>query len=270
MLTVTMLGRLSFSLDQMLVRSDLGPNGRLLASYLFAHPNRIHHRERLADLFWPDLDRDRARSALNTAIWRIRKLLSRSSVGCGERCLIAVGDDVLYEMSSSIRIDTHTLQTAAKHIISAPEVKLSDAVAHELRFAADCYGGPFLDGEEGEWILQERERLQCLYVRMLRHLMRDAVARGRFEDSLEYGRRILAIDVLRESVQRDVMFLLVLNGQRGDAIYTFRRLAQVLKAELGIGPMPETRGLAEDIISGAIFNDLEQRTRMHFTDPAYD
>ena len=53
--------------------SELGPAGRGLASFLFAYPSRPHRRERLADLFWPELDAERARRALNSAIWRMRK-----------------------------------------------------------------------------------------------------------------------------------------------------------------------------------------------------
>jgi DNA-binding SARP family transcriptional activator len=68
--------------------SELGPAGRGLASFLFAYPGRPHRRERLADLFWPELDAERARRALNSAIWRMRKLLASEPGNAGGRNLL--------------------------------------------------------------------------------------------------------------------------------------------------------------------------------------
>jgi DNA-binding SARP family transcriptional activator len=66
------------------------------------------------------------------------------------------------------------------------------------------------------------------------------------------------MDALRESVQRDVMLLLVLNGQRVEAIRIYQRLARLLKSELDIEPMPETKRLHDDIRSGEIFRHIQE------------
>ena len=59
-----------------------------------------------------------------------------------------------------------------------------------------------------------------------------------------------------ESIQRDVMLLLVLDGQRVEAIRSYQRFAEGLRAELDIDPMPETKQLYSDIRSGKIFGEL--------------
>jgi len=252
MLTVSMLGGMSFSVDGSVVKSDLGQAGRLLACYLFEFSGRAHRRERLADLFWRDADPDKARSALNTAIWRIRKVLELGSKGAAQH-LITIGDDVLLEPSQSVRIDTHQLEIAFQRVLKATSKSFSDEETRTAYSAVDEYKGPFLDGHDDEWILQERERIHCIFVRATFALMRDAAMRGQLERSLDFGRRILAVDPLRESVQRDVMLLLVLNGQRVEAIRMYRRLVALLKSELDIAPMPETERLHSDIVSGKIF-----------------
>src|SRR5690349_18496244 len=101
MLRVCLFGSASVSVNGAIVKSDLGPAGRLLACYLFEFMGRPHRRERLADLFWGDTDPEKARSALNTAIWRIRKILELGSKGAA-RHLITIGDDVLIQQSQSI------------------------------------------------------------------------------------------------------------------------------------------------------------------------
>ena len=264
MLSVTLLGGMSFSVDGALVKSDLGPAGRLLACYLFEFAGRVHRRERLADIFWGETEADKARSALNTAIWRIRKILELGTTGAG-RHLVTHGEDVILEECQSIYVDTHRLQNASRRVLNLRNAEAAtDQDILDITAAVEGYGGPFLDGYDGDWVLQERERLHCLFVRSTFELLRVAAAQREYEHALDFGRRILAIDALRESVQRDMMLLLVLNGQRAEAIRTYQRLLDLLRRELNIEPMPETNRLYGDIVSGAIFRQLDHYTLAHF------
>jgi DNA-binding SARP family transcriptional activator len=263
MLNVNLLGGASFSAHGAVVKSDLGAAGRLLACYLFEFIGRTHRRERLADIFWGELDPDNARSALNTAIWRIRKLLELGAKGGGHR-LVTIGSDIVMESGSFLQVDTHTLQNASKRVVDPRDADFTRADEQEIGAAVEAYIGPFLDGDDGDWVLQERERLHCLFVRTTLELMRVTARRGQYERALEYGRRILASDPLRESVQCDVMVLLVLNGQRAEAIHAYQRLKSVLKSDLGVDPMPDTKRLHQEILSGEIFNVLNGYTSMHF------
>src|SRR4029077_15351111 len=233
------------------------------ACYLIEFAGRVHRRERLADLFWTGADANRARPALNTAIWRIRKMLDLGSKGTG-RHLVTVGEDVVLQECQAIQVDTHQLESASKLILNTPDGAHSASGIQAASAAIDAYAGPFLEGYEGDWVLQERERLHCLFVRSTFCLMRANAMKSNYEDALEYGRRILAIDALRESVQRDVMLLLVLNGQRAEALRAYERFATLLKADLDIAPMPETQRLYREIQSGSIFGCSASDHTMHF------
>lgn len=264
MLTVTLLGGMSFSVNGTLVKSDLGPAGRLLACYLFEFIGRVHRRERLADIFWGETEPDKARSALNTAIWRIRKIMELGTTGAAQH-LITHGDDVILEEYQSIHVDTRQFEDASRRVLNPPNTRaVTDQDIVDIRTAVEGYSGPFLDGYDGDWVLQERERLHCLFVRSTFELMRVASAQREYEHALDFGRRILAIDALRESIQRDVMLLLVLNGQRAEAIRTYQRLMDTLRRELDIEPMPETKQLYGDIVSGQIFQQLDHYSLAYF------
>src|SRR3712207_6566843 len=113
MLKVTLLGGTSFAIGNAVIKSDLGPAGRLLACYLFEFAGRAHRRERLADLFWGELEPEKARSAMNTAVWRIRKMLNLGGNG-NARHLITIGEDVVLEPSPTVYVDTHGLQGLSK------------------------------------------------------------------------------------------------------------------------------------------------------------
>jgi DNA-binding SARP family transcriptional activator len=258
MLNINLLGGSFFAVDGAVVKPDLGPSGRLLACYLFEFIGRLHRRERLADLFWGELDPAKSRSALNTAIWRIRKVLDSAFKGGGGR-LVTLGDEVLLEPASFIQVDTHKLQSVCELARQQKSSSPLTPVEEDLVSAAvGSYGGPFLDGNDDDWILQERERLHCLFVTSTLKLMRLAARRGEYDRALDYSRLILSSDPLRESVQRDAMLLFVLNGQRANAIHAYRRLKTVLKADLCIEPMPDTRMLYQQILSGEIFDHLDR------------
>ena len=97
--------------------------------------------------------------------------------------------------------------------------------------------------------------------------MRASAIQGRYEHALEFGRRILAMDALRESIQRNVMLLLILNGQRGEAVRAYQRLANLLRSELDIEPMPETKRLHHAILSGEIFGRIHEHVISEFRLP---
>ena len=61
------------------------------------------------------------------------------------------------------------------------------------------------------------------------------------------------------------MFLLLLNGQRYQALEQYEKLKLLLRAELEVDPLPETERLAHEIRSGEVFNDIERRKREQFT-----
>lgn len=264
MLKVTLLGEASFSVDGTVIRSDLGPAGRLLACYLFEFMGRPHRRERLADLFWGELEPKKARSAMNTAVWRMRKMLDLGGKGNGRR-LVTIGEDVFLEPCTSVQVDTQALQGLSKRALGKPQGAIrSPTDEGEIGAAIDSYGGPFMDGDDGDWVLQERERLHSIFVRSTLELMRYAARLGEHERALEYGQRIIETDPLRESVQRDVMLLLVLTGQQAKALVAYQNLRRILKADLGIEPMPDTKRLHQEIESRTIFDRMDGYVSLHF------
>ena len=267
MLRVNLLGPASFSVEQSLVKPELGSAGRLLACYLFEFMGRAHRRERLADLFWGELQPEKARIALNTAIWRIRKMLDFGLKG-GSRSLLTVGSDVLLEPAQFIKVDTHVLDTACRGATTRPQSKqLTETDEHELAAAIESYHGPFLDGDDDDWVLQERERLHSLFVRSTLELMRAAARRKEYECALAFGRRVLATDPWRENIQQNVMLLLVVNGQRAGAIRNYERLRTLLQSDSGIDPMPDTKRLHQEISTGEIFSNVDSHVLRQFGEP---
>jgi DNA-binding SARP family transcriptional activator len=267
MLSVRMLGVMTISVDGRRIADDLGPSGRTLTAFLFESLGEVHRRERLADQFWGHLDPERARAALSTALWRFRKLLARDAHSKGGENLRTNGSDVILEQAPWLHIDTLRFDAATKGLLGRLDLD-PDTFVSELKETIDSYTGPFLDGEDADWILVERERLHSLFIRGATELVRHCGKLGLYEEAAAVARRILAVDPFRESIHRDLLILLLLNGQRGDALRHHKRWTTRLHEELGIGPMPQTARLVDDIRSGKIFDRVEIVKTEHFATPA--
>jgi DNA-binding SARP family transcriptional activator len=237
----------------------LGAATRCLASYLFSFPNEAHRRDKLIDLFWGDTDVAQARAGLSTGLWRIRRALASEPQSSLD--LHATPQEICLELANTSLVDVHCFRNSISESYS-PDRRSVNFEA--LDRAMDLYTAPFLEEYDEDWVLDLRERLQSLYLRSLSGLMRLRALQQNYEDALVYGRRILASDPMRETVQRAVMLLYVLNGQRVEAIRQFERCAGALRSECDVDPMPETSALFSLIRSGEIFQKLPSLTAAEF------
>jgi DNA-binding SARP family transcriptional activator len=240
-----------FRIQSPLAACDMHISGktREVLAFLVLNANKLVRRATLSNVMWGDRDERRSRANLNTALWRINRALKdmgRSDIG-----LELAATHVKMTVATEVFIDVFALDAAVKEAaqfqgrtgLLPPSVR--DAL---LDILCDDSEG-FLDRMSSEWVLVERERFFNLQIRGLTLLMQDLAGSGRIEEALEYGRRILRMDPMRECVQRQVMWLHVLNGHQGNAVRQYQECARLLKDEIGVAPMPETRALYDFILA---------------------
>ena len=227
--------------------SELGPAGRGLASFLFTYPGRPHRRERLADLFWPELDAERARRALNSAIWRLRKLLASDPESQGGDSLQTVGSETVLAPAPWLDIDASALEHAATFVLKQPSALEDPETLRRVAEILHRYEGPFLDGDDGDWILEERERLHSLFLRAATLVVSRLGLADQYHEAIRLARRALLFDPYRKELVRTLITLLALDERRCEAIQYYQTWSKSLKAELDIGPLPATRRAMDDI-----------------------
>ena len=204
-------------------------------------------REQLADLLWPDLDRDRGRATLRRTLSALRTGLSGKWLHADRTRVWLNGDNRVSdvdEVKELVRID---------HAHGAD--RLCPECAPRLAEAAALFRGPFMAGfylrdsfDFEDWQRREEEHQQRVLREILDRLSLALAAGGRFADAAEAARRRIALDPLDESAHRQLMQCLVWNGDRAGALRQFRECAAVLDRELGVSPLPETRVLYEQIL----------------------
>jgi len=209
-------------------------------------------REKLLTFFWPDYERSAAQPILRTMIYEVRKSLGETFQA----------DDRVIALPHDTFIDMHVFSA----MLNSPSSDLQ-----KLAEALNLYKGDFLEGfslsdspQFDDWVDSERERYQLMAIKGLANLSQRHEAKQDYPAALESIRRALAFNPLQEDLQRAIMRLLYLNGDRAGVIRQYESLRKLLDEELGVPPMPETRALYDSIINDT-FVPVASETTSHFS-----
>jgi DNA-binding SARP family transcriptional activator len=223
---------------------NLTGSTRELLAFLLVRADVPTRRDVLVATFWPDATMDKGRSALTTAIWRIKKVLARMP-GLSLR---TIDDLIVLEATGAVRIDALALRQAVAQARAEGSQPLP-ATLDALSCAANQCSGVVLEGCDAHWALVEREHLTGLYLGALQLLIRWAEARGDWGDALTWGRILLEADPLNEATHHQMIALYARAGERRRAVMQFETLRRLLREELGVAPDAETVALRNRILA---------------------
>jgi len=171
------------------------------------------------DALWPDADGDKAKSSLDMAVLRLRRLLRH--------------DDALRVEGAQLSLDRTRVWV--------------DAWAFPEDVSAQ-YGGNFLAGESGsEFVDATRERLGRLFVQRVLGRGEALEASGVHVDALALYESALQHDGLAEALHRGVIRCHLALGETSSAVRAFRRCRDRLARGLGIAPAPATVALVSPL-----------------------
>lgn len=218
---------------------------RSLFSYLVVHRGRVHAREVLAGKFWGDRPDAISRKCLRTELWRIRQVLG--SKPTGHELLSVCADAIGFRASEHCWIDIADFEGKVRDLQKRQARDLTAAERDRLSEAVELYRGELLEELYDEWCLYERERLRLMNLRTLNQLLNYSLLRDELAMALEFGERLLLLDPLFEHVHRSLMLIHYRMGNRAAALRQYQNCVRLLKNEMDVEPMDETRVLAERI-----------------------
>ncbi|WP_420641582.1 ATP-binding protein [Candidatus Leptofilum sp.] len=219
-----------------------------ILAYL-AQSQRLHSREKLVTLFWPEEDPTRARANLRRDLFFLRQNLpdellnvSRSQVGLNLNSPIWVDTLVFQAHLNAVHAHQHEAGLLCATCLQA----LTEAVA--------LYQEDFLTGfslpdapEFDEWCYFQGESLRHSLVEALQLLVTWYEQQRDYTLALPYAQRWLSLDALNEAVHRLLMKLYAQSGQQAAALQQYKKCAALLAEELAVTPEPETDALHEAI-----------------------
>src|SRR5262245_18764200 len=203
-------------------------------------------RDHMASLLlWPEADAEVARG-------RLRRTLHKIGAAFAVDVIDADRASLALEPSLGLRVDAREFEAAC--------------ASGELHEALRLYAGDFLHGLsiEGsaafeEWAFFRREALRSRLVQTLERLVERELAAGDARAAVATATRLVGLDPLSESAQRQLIGAHLTSGDRAAAERQYEACARLLKAELGVAPDPETRALLERPGAEAPLSDTRTR-----------
>jgi DNA-binding SARP family transcriptional activator len=219
----------------------------LLLCHLLLNKTYPHNREQLASILWGDGPTYLARKSLRNTLWRLRQVFQTVGASIDEYLFISE-DCVSFVNTSSYQLDVEFFEASTRICQDISAQDLTVEQASQLQTGVDLYVGDLLESIYVDWILYDRERLRLIFLTALNHLMVYYGTHGSYERGLACGKRILSYDNTREKVHRQMMWLHFLQGDRTAALAQYKLCLQILREELGVQPMEETRTLYDQIV----------------------
>ena len=239
---VEMLGGLRAVVgDREIARFRTQKGGGLLA-YLAYHLDRPHPREVLIELLWPWSSPAAGRHSLSVELSALRRQLEPPGVPTG--AVIQADRTSVGLNSDAVGTDVGEFEAA---LAAAQTARDDPEGTQSLVEAVEAYHGPLLPGYYQDWILPEQDRLADLYAGAVLTLTGRLAQSNDLERAVEYARRAVVTQRLREDVHRNLMGLLAVSGQIDAALRQYEELERTLGDELGEAPSGQARALVDRI-----------------------
>ncbi|KRT77115.1 MAG: transcriptional activator domain-containing protein [Armatimonadetes bacterium CSP1-3] len=235
---IKLLGRFDLIADGQSVR--VPAKARELIAFLAIQPSRRARRQRVSGTLWPETSDERAMGNLNTSLWRLRKAVLRVS-----------SPDFIEASREEIALNANRVEVDSWEFEECAGLLTNHFDAAQATRAVELYGGELLDGEfDAEWLMNERERLGLLHMKVLRIQARFQARSGMLSQALATYERLLIEDPTDEQVCREMMRLHFAMGNRGEALRVYTFVSKRVESDLAAVPEAETTTLRDLIKQG--------------------
>ena len=82
-LTGGLFGGVQATLNDWITEIQLTRENQGLLAYLLLQRHKLHSRETLAEMFWGEQSQRKARGSLNTALWKLKKVIELEGIATG-------------------------------------------------------------------------------------------------------------------------------------------------------------------------------------------
>lgn len=199
----------------------------------------------LFEAFWPGRDPDSARRSLQVAVSQARTVLDPPGI---ERSVIQATERVYrLELRDGDGADSDDFEAAAAAAL-AEQGPARRALLE--RGAALWTGEPLPEERYADWASGWREALVDRNAELLAALVAECRAAGDTPAELHAARRLVGVDSLNESAQRDLIGAYARAGRRGDALHQYLECRRTMVDALGVEPSAETSALHAQVLAG--------------------
>lgn len=248
---ISLFGKLRVESADRVARTIEPRRAEELLCYLLLYRDRLHEREKVATLLWPDASPDHSKRYLRQTLWQLQSTLNDDPTSA---CQLLTVDHARIGINprADYWLDIALFEQTFVAVEDKPGRAFCEQQADGVHRAVQLYKGELLEGWYQDWCIYERERFQTMYMALLDKLLTYSEAHAEYEAGLDYGAQILRYDRARERTHRQLMRLHYLAGNRTAAIHQYESCVAALRAELDVPPAQSTIALYEQICTGYI------------------
>lgn len=216
--------------------------------YLYCHRHRYTPKEEIAQALWPErnvdsLDRD-FKVVLNTLL----KVLEPNRNARQDSFFIQRKNN-MYQLQhiDYLQIDVERFL----YFYALGMEEFDPELSNEWLYLAETSYSDALYAEKKQldWLIQDREKLQLLYIEVLERLAQNATRQQNYKQAIFYAEKMIREDALWEEGYRLLMYSYYQLQNRSLALKWYEKCVQQLKKELNTTPMESTM-VVYDLIMG--------------------
>ena len=216
---------------------------RLVRLLLVRAPSPVPEDE-LFETFWPDSPPSRARRSLQVTVSCARAVLDMPDAASA---IEVTAGTVRLRLRDEDVLDTDRFERAACAALRAD----GDARRRLLERAGEIWTGePLPEERYAEWTTVWRERLTDRFREILAALVQVHREAGDHPATIVAARRLVELDPLDESAQRELIAAYARAGRRAHALRQYLECRRVLSDALGVEPDAETAELQRRTLAG--------------------
>lgn len=221
--------------------------GRLAFAFLIIERTNPVSVEEIADVLWPIQRPIAWESALRALISKLRAVLVR--VGAGRQlCIANAFGCYQLQLPPTAWVDLEVAKWNLHQAEGAlqrgdPATAYAPAV-----IASTITRRPFLSGETADWVVRRREEIRGILVRAVDCVIEACFLSGDTTLALKNATEAVSLEPFREAAYQKLMRLHASVGNPAEALRVYGRCREILAAELGIRPSPETELVRRKIL----------------------
>jgi PAS domain S-box-containing protein len=228
-----------------------GKRARAVFEYLIARHQTPVIKHILEESLWPNQDPRSAAQNLRAAVHDLRQVLGGLLEDKTFSFVLYTQGSYILNPELEIFIDAaefERLFNEARHLEKSGE---KDTSLRSYQQAEALYHGDYLEDElYEEWVINRREAIKDEYLLILNKMAEFTLSGKDYEGCIFYCQKILAKDICREDVYRQLIRCYSRMGLRNRAIQWYRTCQQTIKTELHSGLDPKTQDIFRRLTNG--------------------
>jgi len=217
-----------------------------LLKLLAAHVGRPVHRERLVEHLWPDADPDAAWARLKVTVHFLRQRLR--DAGFTQEAIVTADASYLLRRDC-VWIDALAFEEQVREGRAHQNAGRIGEAINAYEEARQLYSGDYMEADlYADWCAEERERLSEIYLELLSALAELRFIRSEYALAAQTCQTALVREPCRESLHRRLINSFIAMRRTESAVRQYGRCLDILRAELGVAPAPETLALVASLL----------------------